>query len=75
MKKYIIVIVVFVIVAGAILMMRSRTRASRVPTPNVVVDRTLKTGDLITNGNSIERVQGVLVRATNVPAQSGQVPK
>ena len=75
MKKTIIALVVLVAVVGSILVIRAKTRASVAPKPNVIVDRTLKQGDLITNGSSVQRVQGLLVRGTNAPAQSDQVPK
>jgi len=75
MKKSIIALVIVVAVVGSIMVMRARTRASVAPKLNVTVDTILKKGDLITNSSSVYRIQGLLVRGTNTPAQSDQVPK
>jgi hypothetical protein len=75
MKKSIIALVFLVAVVGSILVIRARIRGSVAPKPDVTVDRTLKQGDLITNGSSVQRVQGLLVRGTNAPTQSDQAPK
>jgi hypothetical protein len=75
MKKSIIALVVLVADVVSIMVMRARTRASVAPKPNFTVDTTLKKGDLVTNGSSVQRIQGLLIRGTNTPAQSDQVPK
>jgi hypothetical protein len=75
MKKLISVLVLFAIVLIAFLVMRARTRDSGGSSANVVLDRTVKAGDIVTNGNSQNRLQRVLVRGTNVPPEKNEVPK
>ena len=75
MKKLIPVLVLLAIFVIAFLVMRPRTRDSGSSSTNVVLDRAVKAGDIVTNGNSQYRLQRIVVRGTNVPPEKNEVQK
>jgi hypothetical protein len=76
MKKILLALVLLALVASGLLIMRARTKASDGTNPNVVLDRPGKAGDIVaTNGNFRQRLQQVIVRGTNVPSGTNEVPK